>query len=256
MKKKGWLVIFLLSLIIFLGSVGTIVFMFMPKENTTKKYIETTTSNKFIDNNADTKKYANNHGVNWTKLLKHNSDVYAWIYVPGTNVDYPVLQASRKETDSFYLEHNIDKKYEFAGSIYSEIQNSKKFTDPVTVLYGHNMKNGSMFASLHKFEDGSFFKKHDKIYIYLPNRRLTYEIYSAYIYDDRHILNSFDFSDKKILKNYQKYTLNPDTYIKNIRKVKLNANSKILTLSTCTNGNNDNTRYIVQGVLVKNEQTK
>lgn len=88
----------------------------------------------------------------------------------------------------------------------------------------------------------------------MPNRKLTFKIYAAYEYDDRHIINSFDFKDKKILKEYQKYTLNPDSMIKNTRKVSLNANSKIITLSTCTNGA-ENTRYLVQGVLIKDEQT-
>ena len=58
------------------------------------------------------------------------------------------------------------------------------------------MLNGSMFKSLHKFEDAKFFKKNKYIYIYMPNHRLTYKIYAAYVYDDRHILNAFKLSDK------------------------------------------------------------
>ena len=88
----------------------------------------------------------------------------------------------------------------------------------------------------------------------MPNEKLTFKIYAAYVYDDRHILNSFDFSDPDILRKYQKYTLNPESIAKNTRKVSLNKNSKILTLSTCTNGA-ENTRYLVQGVLIKDEQT-
>ena len=84
--------------------------------------------------------------------------------------------------------------------------------------------------------------------------KLTFKIYAAYVYDNRHILNSFDFSNKSVLKKYQKYTLNPDSMNKNTRKVTLNKDSKILTLSTCTNGA-ENTRYLVQGVLIKREQT-
>lgn len=88
----------------------------------------------------------------------------------------------------------------------------------------------------------------------MPNRRLTYKIYSAYVYDDRHILNAFDFNNAKTLKKYFKYTTNPDSLSKNTRKVTLDSNSKIITLSTCTNGA-ENTRYLVQGVLIKDEQT-
>lgn len=88
----------------------------------------------------------------------------------------------------------------------------------------------------------------------MPNHRLTYKIYAAYVYDDRHILNSFKLSDKKVLKKYFEYTTNPNSLSKNIRKVSLDINSKIITLSTCTNGA-ENTRYLVQGVLIKDEQT-
>ena len=146
------------------------------------------------------------------------------------------------------------KESEFAGAIYSEMQNATDYSDPVTVLYGHNMNNGSMFKTLHSFEKPDFFKKNKYIYIYMPSQKLTFKIYAAYVYDNRHILNSFDFSNKSVLEKYQKYTLNPDSMNKNTRKVTLNKDSKILTLSTCTNGA-ENTRYLVQGVLIKREQT-
>ena len=97
-----------------------------------------------------------------------------------------------------------------------------------------------------------FFKENKFVYIYMPNRKLTYKIYAAYVYDDRHILNSFDFSKKKVRGTYFKYTLNPDSLSKQTRKVNLNSDSKILTLSTCTSGA-ENTRFLVQGVLIKDE---
>ena len=93
--------------------------------------------------------------IDFAALQEENSDVYAWIYVPGTNVDYPVLQ--HPEDDTYYLEHNMDGSKGLPGCIYSESVNTKDFTDPNTVLYGHNMKNGSMFASLHNFEDQQVF---------------------------------------------------------------------------------------------------
>jgi sortase B len=211
------------------------------------------TTNKTTDESQNVL-LAENHDINWDKLQKDNEDIYSWIYIPNTNVDYPVAQSSKYEADSFYLTHNIKKESEFAGSIYSERLNAKDYSDPVTVIYGHNMKNGSMFKTLHNFEDSDFFKENKYIYIYLPERRLTYQIYSAYVYDDRHILNSFDFTNKKILKKYLKYTQNPESLTKNTRKVDLNVNSRIITLSTCTNSS-ENTRYLVQGVLIKDEQT-
>ena len=248
-KKVIWGTTFIIALVICIICGYKIISYLSSDGGDVKQYRESTSANS----ESLSPGYADNHDINWKKLKKDNSDIYSWIYIPNTNVDYPVVQASKNTSDEFYLNHNIHKEYEFAGAIYSEKHNTKDYSDPVTILYGHNMNNGSMFKTLHKFEDASFFKKNKYIYIYMPNEKLTFKIYAAYVYDDRHILNSFDFSDSKILKKYQKYTFNPDSLAKNTRKVALNKNSKILTLSTCTNS--DNTRYLVQGVLIKDEQT-
>ena len=245
-KKVFWGIIFVIAMLVIAGATCFIVLHFF-SDNDSQDYIKKESASKGS--------YAENHNIDWNKLHERNTDVYAWIYVPGTRVDHVVVQPSKSKSDLYYMDKNLDKKYEFAGTIFSERHNKKDFSDPVTVLYGHNMINGGMFATLHKFKNPKFFKKHKKMYVYQPKRRLTYKIYSTYTYDDRHILNSFDFTDAKILKDYQKMTLKPKAMDRNVRKkTKLDANSKILTLSTCTNGAS-NTRYIVQGVLIKDEQT-
>ena len=116
--------------------------------------------------------------VKFDELIERNSDAYSWIYIPNTNISLPVMQSA--EDDNFYLEHDIDKNYKFAGCIYSQSKNKKDYSDRVTVLYGHNMADGSMFANLHYYMDDEFFDTHRYIYIYTPDRRLTYEVVSAY----------------------------------------------------------------------------
>ena len=96
--------------------------------------------------------------IDFTALKEENSDVYAWIYVPGTNVDYPVLQ--HPTDDAYYLEHNMDGSKGLPGCIYTESVNTKDFTDPNTVLYGHNMKNGTMFSDLKKYVNIEFLNTH------------------------------------------------------------------------------------------------
>lgn len=248
-KKLLWGIALVICMLICIAATTYIV-LYFSSGNTPDKYTTETSSVSPVSqvNNVE------NHNINWDKLEEDNKDIYAWIYIPNTKVDYPIVQPSEDQSNDFYLSRNINKEYEFAGSIYSEKQTAKDFSDPVTLIYGHNMLNGSMFASLHKFEDKQFFKKNKYIYIYMPYHRLTYKIYAAYVYDDRHILNSFDFTDDKVLMDYFNYTLNPDSMTKNTRKVNLDLNSKIITLSTCTNGAED-TRYLVQGVLTKDEQT-
>ena len=188
--------------------------------------------------------------VDFNELEEINPDVYAWIYIPNTNVDYPVARSSRDGDDSFYLEHNIYRQYQFSGMIYSEIQNQPDMHDRVTVMYGHNMLNGSMFASLHNFEDKEFFDNNNTIFVLTKDKRFTYLVYSAYTYDNRHILNSFFMKDDAVFQEYLETTLHPHSYNENVREgVELTTENKILTLSTCTNGASD-TRYLVQGVLV------
>ena len=192
--------------------------------------------------------------IDFNKLKGINDEIYAWIYIPNTNIDYPILQS--KSSDFFYIDHDVYKNYQFAGSIYSESLNLRDFTDRNTVLYGQNMSDGRMFANLHKNEDKKFFDSNKYIYVYLPNQKLTYEVVSAYVYDDRHLLNSFHLDDDKVFKDYLTYVANPRSVVCNVNKnVKLDLNSKLITLSTCLNSN-DNGRYLVPGVLIKNEQTK
>lgn len=181
-------------------------------------------------------------------LQKINDEVYAWLRVPGTYIDYPVAQSS--VDDNYYLHRSIYKKYLFAGMIYTQSCNKKDFSDPVTVVYGHNMRSTTMFSSLHYFEDAEFFENHDVFYIYTADRVLTYHIISAYKYDNRHIMNAFDFGDEEVLANYQKFVLDPVSTLRNVRKgVVLGEDSKMVVLSTCMS-NDKSSRFLVNGVLV------
>lgn len=192
--------------------------------------------------------------IDFATLQKTNRDVYAWIRIPKTQIDYPILQAY-KEGDSFYLDHNIKKQYDINGSIYTEMQNAKDFSDPNTVIYGHNMLDGSMFQNLHKFRDKSFFNKNRYIYIYTPGHILKYEIFAAYKSDNRHILNTYDFSDEKVYSEYLKNAQNPKSLEVNKRTVSLTTKDRIITLSTCI-GNETEYRYLVQGVLIDDTLTE
>lgn len=191
--------------------------------------------------------------IDFTDLKKQNEDIYGWIYFPNTNINYPVCQSG--SDDNFYLDHDVYGNYSYSGSIYFQHMNSRDFSDRVTVLYGHNMANGSMFADLHKFEDTDYFNSHKYFYIYTPTNKLTYEIVSSFIYDDRHIMNSFNFNDDKVFNEYLEMIKNPRSLTKNVRDdVSLSVDdSKIVTLSTCLNTGEG--RYLVQGVMTKNEKT-
>ena len=189
--------------------------------------------------------------VKFEELWQVNPDVYAWITVPGTEIDYPILQHA--SDNSYYLMHNIDGSYGYPGCIYTENLNSKDFTDNNTVIYGHNMKNGSMFAQLHKFEDPDFFNENREVLIYLPDEVLHYTIFAAHIYDDRHLLYSFDFSDPDVYEKYLQSVFDTRDMSANIDKdMTVTKDDQIITLVTCI-GSQPNNRLLVQAVLTERE---
>ena len=185
--------------------------------------------------------------VDFAGMWEVNEDVYAWITVPGTVIDYPILQHATDNT--YYLNYNIDGSYGYPGCIYTENMNSKDFTDNNTVIYGHNMKNGTMFAGLHKFENADFFEENTEVFIYTPEKEYHYTIFAAYIYDDRHLLYSFDFANEEVYAVYLEDIRNMRSMNALIREdVEVTAEDKIITLVTCI-GNQPSKRLLVQAVL-------
>ena len=184
-----------------------------------------------------------------------NPDVYAWLYVPGTYVNHPILQSQGDE--DFYLTHDLYGNGSGLGELYSQpTYNGTDFKDPVTLIYGHTYEYGSgleneMFSSLHNFEDGAFFDEHPYFYIFMPDKVLRYEIVSIYENDDRHVLYTFDFTKHDVLKEYFDYVVNPPVDVKNVREgITLKAGKDtIVQLSTCTRPANDAYRYLVTGKL-------
>ena len=197
-------------------------------------------------------KEAEANPVDFDVLEEMNPELYAWIQVPGTEIDYPVAQHGGDD-QTFYLHHDMYQQPQFAGCIYTENINSKDFRDPVTVLYGHNMKNGTMFQNLFLFQDADFFEKNKYVYIYTRDKILVYEIFAAYPYDDRHILTSFDFSDEQVLENYLEESQHPRSMEAMVREeAEVTTESPVITLSTCIAGQTDQ-RFLVQAVLMYEE---
>lgn len=182
-----------------------------------------------------------------------NPHIYAWIYIPGTKVNYPVLQ--HPSDDAYYLNYNIDGTKGYPGCIYSEkTYNEKTFSDANTVLYGHNMKNGTMFGSLHKYEDEDFFYENRYIYVYTEERLLVYKIFAAYEHSNEHLLYNHSFDNAMIFYQYfEKVKAERNMHRIFDEDVELTGEGQhIITLSTCIN-NQPNKRYLVQGVLINEE---
>lgn len=179
-------------------------------------------------------------------LQQINPEAYAWLEITGTDISFPILQSAEDET--FYLTHNIYGEEDDNGSIYTEYYNNTDFADPNTVIYGRN--RDEMFGKLHQFQDRDFFDTHREIKIYTAGKTLTYKIFAAYTYDDRHLIATYDFWDQLVFSNYLEdvFAIRAmDAFIDD--SVEVTAENKIITLSTGVTGQDDK-RYLVQAVLV------
>lgn len=209
---------------------------------------------QIISNHTKKKPKKNNHRtIDFDTLCQQNPDIIAWIEIPGTDIDYPVMQSAGNEEEDYYLHHDFDRNYSSHGAIYMQKRNQPDFSDFDTILYGHNMNDGSMFKQLHLFEDPDFFARHKKIKIYLPERTLTYRVFATVIAGNTLILD--DWSDYEDAPSRQKRINDIRTNGGNQReKTKVTAKDKILTLSTCT-GDSDY-RLLVVGQLSKTKEVK
>lgn len=188
-------------------------------------------------------------GLDWNALAEENEHIYAWIHIPDTKVDYPVLQHPT-ETD-YYLEHNLDHSKGLPGCIYIQNMNAKDFSDNNTVIYGHNMKNGTMFKGLHKFSEDEFFEANRYFYIYTPEKTLVYEIYAAVQFSNAHILYKYDFDTEDAKAEFRADLA--ECY-GNIREdMQASEEGQLVTLATCIGGKPNN-RWLVVGVLLGEEE--
>lgn len=188
--------------------------------------------------------------VDFDKLRSVNEDVIGWIYVDALpDISYPIVQGTDNQT---YLHQTYEKNYNFAGTIFADYENARDFSDYNTLVYGHNMKNGSMFGHLKKFsEDQSLYDNDKYFWILTPDKNYRYEIISAYttgVNSDTYTLfkgpgEEFEEYLKRI-KSYSEIKTD-DT--------ELTIKDKIVTLSTCTG--NESTRFVVQGKRVDAEDT-
>lgn len=248
-KKRFWNILIILFTVFFLITALIIVLLF-GKDYFIKDNDENEINN--VSSSIASQDLPDNP-INFEKLKEINHEIYAWIRVPNTNIDYPIAQSA--SNDEFYLHHNIYGKYEYAGTIYTEKLNSKNFSDPNTVLYGHNMTKGYMFENLHKFQDEDFFKENTEFFIYTPEKILTYTIISAFQYNIYHIMYSFDFQSEEGFAKYLNAIKSPGYKIKNVKnEIDLTTDDKIVTLSTCL-GDGKYYRYLVTGVLTNIQQT-
>ena len=252
-KKKGVIILFTIIgiVLIIAGAVYTGFYLYSafrpePEQPTATTVVtQPVTEEELVENPID-----------FDALQAENPEQYAWIKVPGTNVDYPVCQS--ETDDAFYLTHRAsDKAYSAPGAVFTEACNTKTFEDRVTLIYGHNGYSDKMFATLHYFDKADFFNEHEYFYIYTPKSIKTYEIISVFKYDNRHIMNSFDFQDDTVFLDFMDMIKSPDSTLVHTREgfdKTLTLDDRVVVLSTCV-WHQDSNRFLVCGVLINDEKT-
>ena len=250
-KRNGWKILYVILVLACLLCIGGMV-LYLMQDNAEEVIVEEqqeALKEEYVIQELPEKELAE-LPIDFEGLWEINPEIYAWICVPDTKIDYPILQ-HEGEDQGYYLTRDIYGENSQAGSIYTELYNRKDFTDPNTLLYGHNMKNGSMFHNVRYFAEREYFDEHEDLYIYVPGKILKYQIITCYEYDDRHILGSFDFSDEEVFAEYLEEIMNPRSMYTMVREgVELTTENRIVTLSTCV-ANKPNNRRLLQAVFVE-----
>ncbi len=184
--------------------------------------------------------------IDFKKLQAEGKDVNAWIRFDDTEtirVNYPVVYSG---DDTTYLHADLYRRYSFPGTLFIEAKNRPNWKDQNYIIFGHNMRNLSMFGSLKKLQQADIYKKNQYFTIYRPNGAYRYRIFSAFTTNENSKVYSVYASKGD---NYTAYL----NYLKSgsdiSSSVKVTGSSKIVTLSTCTSAG-DSYRYTVHGVLV------
>lgn len=178
--------------------------------------------------------------IDWTSLLSSNKDVVGWIYMPGTSINYPILQDT---TNTYYINHTLNKAYADTGSIFLNAENNSSFQDDNSIIYGHSVQyTGGMFTELSNFQSREFYDSHKVFYILTPT-----ETYRCNILGFASTTEGTEFYETSIPEE------NKDSYIESINrnlmngKITSNIDLNWITLSTCNlrYGLHSNQRFVL-----------
>ena len=183
--------------------------------------------------------------VNFDMLSSLNANVVGWLYCEGTPISYPVVQST---DNSYYLNRLYDDRTNSSGAIFMDAMNSPDLSDVNTIIYGHNMKNGTMFASLQNYDEQWYYEQHPVMYYLTKNHDYKIDVFASYetTGDSDAFTMFFDSA-----QTYQTYLENRWSQSRiDTSWLPMSIEDNIVTLSTCSYGF-DNARYVVQGKVTQ-----
>lgn len=180
--------------------------------------------------------------INLDALRQVNPDVIGWILIPDTEINYPLLQG---EDNDYYLNHTWKGQKNSVGSVFLECQNSPDLMDYNTIIYGHNMRDGSMFADIRNYAVKDYWKSNPFVYIITDAGVYRYDVFAAYKADLEGLTFGLAFEGEDSRNNFLRYIRRESDFDTGIVP---EPNDRILTLSTCY-GNTNESRWVVQARL-------
>lgn len=181
--------------------------------------------------------------VDFESLYAMNKDTVAWMYDPGMVINYPVVQASDND---YYLRRNLNGERSNGGTLFVDYRNKADFSDWNTIIYGHNMKSGTMFSSLLDYRTPGYYEEHPEMYLYVPDKRYRVELILAYTTDVNDAIFQLTASREEQEAGLERaYRLS--NFESNIRP---DRDDKLVTFVTCSYAYDD-ARYVVIGRLVE-----
>lgn len=177
-------------------------------------------------------------------LQQINPEIVGWIYVPGTQIDYPICRGSDND---YYLTHSFRRSRNALGAIFVPAETSESLTDAHTILYGHNMRSGKMFGELSNYADQSFRDRYPYVYIYTPEQSCTCTVYAAYRtrYDSAVYTIGYE-TGTEVFREWIHDTVGHAAYDCGIAPT---GQEQIFTLSTCVDSGSAKDRLVVQCVV-------
>lgn len=180
--------------------------------------------------------------VDFEALQAINPDVVAWIYLEGTNINYPVVRGT---DNSYYLTHLFDGRSNGAGSIFMDYRNDPALSDRNTVLYGHHMQNGSMFNQITKYKSQAFYDAHPVCLVMTPNGNYKLEFFTGYVIDMNSQAWKLEFASDEEYEKWLEDAVSKSTFTSTVKPT---PQDRVMTLSTCTYEYND-ARFVLVGIL-------
>lgn len=240
-RLKKWVVILFISICLFgliYSSVSLVIRQIsLDKNNKIKKQIENNV-NVIKEEKKDEEtgeiiteeKYV----VNFDELKKQNPDTVAYLKIPNSSINYVVVKTNNND---YYLNHNFNKEYSSAGWIFADYRNKFDGTDKNIVVYGHSMKDESMFGSVYKIFDSNWLSNESNLDIVFntPDGDMIYRIFSMYKIEVEDYYITTDFYSDAEFEQFIKTIKNRSERYVNVNVTK---DDQILTLSTCTSNSN------------------